>query len=46
MAGGNDGACGFQTLNEAKLDGITSFDARPGDRLKIETPGGGGWGNA
>ncbi|MDF1862883.1 MAG: hydantoinase B/oxoprolinase family protein [Verrucomicrobiales bacterium] len=44
MAGGKDGACGAQALNGEPLDGITSFDARPGDRLKIETPGGGGWG--
>jgi len=26
------------------LPGKASFDARPGDRLRIETPGGGGWG--
>jgi len=44
LAGGGDGACGRQTLNGTELPGITAFSAQPGDRLVIETPGGGGWG--
>jgi len=44
LAGGDDGACGRQTLNGAELPGIIAFSAKPGDRLVIETPGGGGWG--
>ncbi len=33
-----------QTLNGEELTGITAFAANAGDRLVIETPGGGGWG--
>ncbi len=44
MAGGGDGQCGGQTLNGEVLPGIVEFPAKPGDRLVIETPGGGGWG--
>lgn len=48
----NDGAtgtCGRQTLSrrdgfEQELEGITAIAAEPGDRLKIETPGGGACG--
>ena len=49
LAGGGDAATGRNTLERA--DGaIEQFDARvqvdvhPGDRLRVETPGGGGWG--
>ena len=49
MAGGEDGRCGRNlflrnngpTLN---LGGKNEIQAHPGDRLRIETPGGGGWG--
>jgi 5-oxoprolinase (ATP-hydrolysing) len=44
LEGGGDGACGRQTLNGTELPGITAFSAQPGDKLVIETPGGGGWG--
>ncbi|MCB1204306.1 MAG: hydantoinase B/oxoprolinase family protein [Verrucomicrobiae bacterium] len=44
--GGSDGQCGRQTLNGKLLPGIAAFAANPGDRLVIETPGGGGWGTA
>ncbi len=49
MAGGQDGQTGQQTLIKKdgtveKLAGITSFEAKPHDRIVIETPGGGGWG--
>jgi 5-oxoprolinase (ATP-hydrolysing) len=43
--GGEPGQCGRQTLNGEELPGITAFAANPGDRLVIETPGGGGWGD-
>jgi N-methylhydantoinase B len=48
LAGGESGTPGRNTLVRAgrrqKLPGKTRFEARPGDVLKIETPGGGGWG--
>lgn len=43
--GGEPGQCGRQTLNGVELPGITAFSARVGDRLTIETPGGGGFGD-
>ena len=48
LQGGNPGACGRNTLRRGgelrELPGKCSFEARPGDRLSIATPGGGGWG--
>lgn len=48
MDGGGDGACGRQALlregAETVLPSCTSFSVQPGDRVKIETPGGGAWG--
>jgi 5-oxoprolinase (ATP-hydrolysing) len=29
---------------EIELEGCTSFDVQPGDRVILETPGGGGFG--
>lgn len=50
MAGGEPGACGRNTLVTAKgevaVRGKQSLRARAGDRIRIETPGGGGWGVA
>src|SRR6185503_2474560 len=48
-AGGGDGACGRQRLLRAKgtVEELGSVDGREvgvGDRLLLETPGGGGWG--
>ncbi len=50
MAGGQDGQTGQQTLTRNDgttevLTGICSIDAEAGDSLRIETPGGGGYGN-
>ncbi len=45
MEGGECGMTGKQTLNGVELPGITAFAAKIGDRLTIETPGGGGWGS-
>jgi len=48
LSGGASGKPGRNTLLRAgrsqKLRAKTRFEARPGDVLKIETPGGGGWG--
>ena len=49
MEGGEDGAPGRQWVvrrdgSIVTLDGIDTCHIEPGDRLVIETPGGGGWG--
>jgi N-methylhydantoinase B len=49
LAGGGPGACGEDWLTRRngspeRLPGKTTFDAGPGDRLLVRTPGGGGWG--
>ncbi len=48
LAGGAEGQPGRQTLirdgSWTELPGCVSFAARIGDRLRLETPGGGGWG--
>jgi len=50
LAGGESGQVGQQTLFKAdgsveKLAGICTLQAQMGDRLRIETPGGGGYGS-
>jgi N-methylhydantoinase B len=40
--GGGDGATGRDLLNGKSLPGKGEGDLQPGDRLRIETPGGGG----
>ncbi|MEM6915763.1 MAG: hydantoinase B/oxoprolinase family protein, partial [Verrucomicrobiota bacterium] len=44
LAGGKAGVRGQQTLNGQPLEGSARFEAGPGDKLIIETPGGGGYG--
>ena len=50
LQGGDDGASGKATLfvggggEGRELPGKTSLHAKAGDVLRIETPGGGGWG--
>ncbi|HDP88671.1 MAG TPA: hydantoinase B/oxoprolinase family protein [Thioalkalivibrio sp.] len=44
QAGGAPGAPGINRLNDEILPPKISREAGPGDRLRIETPGGGGWG--
>ena len=44
--GGADGAKGRNFLNGEELPAIAVLDLQPGDLLRIETPGGGGWGPA
>jgi N-methylhydantoinase B len=43
-AGGGDGALGRNSLNGDGLPAKVTSSLRPGDRLRIETPGGGGYG--
>src|SRR5205807_1796856 len=43
-AGGRDGAPGANLLNGAALPSKTTLRLATGDVLRIETPGGGGWG--
>jgi N-methylhydantoinase B len=45
-AGGGAGAIGSNRLNGEPLGAKARGDLRPGDRLRIETPGGGGHGEA
>jgi len=45
MDGGECGTRGKQFLNGIPLPGITAFVVKAGDRLLIETPGGGGYGS-
>ena len=53
-AGGEDGAAGRNVLHRVAagsgagedVGGVATFAVEPGDRLVIETPGGGGWGDA
>jgi N-methylhydantoinase B len=48
LSGGGNGRRGRNRIGRGSawkaLPGKASFDARPGDRLRIETAGGGGWG--
>ena len=50
LQGGGAGRAGRNTLvrggREQQLPGKVQIDARPGDRLRIETPGGGGYGHS
>ncbi len=43
-AGGEEGARGRNSLNGQPLPGRVELDVAAGDRLRLETPGGGGWG--
>lgn len=44
LQGGGGGQSGVNWLNGQKLPGKVSLQIKAGDRLCIETPGGGGWG--
>jgi N-methylhydantoinase B len=41
--GGADGSSGVNMLNGSPLPSKASGELSPGDRLRVETPGGGGW---
>jgi N-methylhydantoinase B len=44
LQGGNDGKCGRNLYNNDELAAKQCLSVDVGDRIKIETPGGGGWG--
>ncbi|MDH3728358.1 MAG: hydantoinase B/oxoprolinase family protein, partial [Myxococcales bacterium] len=46
MRGGGPGAAGMNLLNGTELPHRVSVEVSSGDVLRIETPGGGGWGAA
>ena len=51
LRGGGSGACGEDWLirrghTPERVPGKVTFAAEPGDRLRVLTPGGGGWGSA
>ena len=51
MEGGEPGATGRQRVvrasgEEVELGPVDGCEVEPGDRLLLETPGGGGWGEA
>lgn len=46
LGGGESGVVGRNTLNGVALPGKCELEVTAGDRLRIETPGGGGWGAA
>ncbi len=46
MEGGGPGAPGRNLFNDREISAKETRSVSPGDRLCIETPGGGGWGNS
>jgi len=44
LAGGGAGAAGRHLHNGRDLPGKVALEVAAGDRLRVETPGGGGWG--
>ncbi len=42
--GGEDGGAGLDSVNGEPIEAKSEGELRPGDRLRIETPGGGGYG--
>ena len=45
LSGGQPGAAGRNLHNGRNLGGKASFDAGVNDRIRVETPGGGGYGS-
>jgi 5-oxoprolinase (ATP-hydrolysing) len=45
MRGGGPGSPGMNLLNGKRLDHSFSVEVSPGDVLRVETPGGGAWGD-
>lgn len=46
LYGGTDGATGENKINSTEIKAKGSHELKAGDRIRIETPGGGGWGSA
>jgi N-methylhydantoinase B len=44
LYGGADGKPGANTVNGVQIRGKSSHQLQAGDRVRLETPGGGGWG--
>lgn len=44
LHGGADGAPGLNQINNQQIPAKGSHELKAGDRIRIETPGGGGWG--
>ena len=44
VRGGAEGAVGKNSVNGRPLGGRAAISLEPGDVLRIDTPGGGGWG--
>ena len=44
LSGGVSGEAGVNRLDKKALPAKITFEAKPGQRLSVETPGGGGWG--
>ncbi|MGD9729352.1 MAG: hydantoinase B/oxoprolinase family protein, partial [Nitrospiraceae bacterium] len=44
LAGGSAGACGENRHNDVRLPPKVCFEAVAGDRVRVESAGGGGWG--
>ena len=50
LSGGADGSPGVDTIirdnRKRRINAKSSHELKPGDRIRIETPGGGGWGSS
>jgi N-methylhydantoinase B len=46
LFGGDDGKPGRNRINDRNISAKGSHDLKVGDRIRIETPGGGGWGKS
>jgi len=44
LQGGSDGRPGKNKINHRNISAKGSHELKAGDRIRIETPGGGGWG--
>ena len=44
LYGGSEGAAGVNRINAQSIPAKGSHELKAGDRIRIETPGGGGWG--
>lgn len=44
LHGGSDGKAGKNKINQREISAKGSHQLKAGDRIRIETPGGGGWG--
>jgi len=46
LYGGSEGAAGLNRINSETIPAKGSHELKAGDRIRIESPGGGGWGTA